>query len=642
METAVGPSGGFAGAPYSNPAGNAAIGYGHLLHDGNVDAADHAEYPNPIDQAQASTFLIDDTAAAVANVNADVKVALTQNEFDAMVDFTYNEGTGVFEKSALLKDLNNSKFGQVPAQLEQWVYGDSNGNEEVIPGLVNRRNDESNLFEGHTNDDKTGDGPATGFSAGHPGNTFGGIHHRGCSTGTGETGIGGGVGNIGGGGYHTAGGGIITPVTTIVALRLLNSLQGYTTCDGYSPFSSSAANVGSSPYAGSTPINGSSAPHGTSPFGYSSLSGSSPFSNYHSPTGGGGSGTAGGGGGGGSTAGGGGGGTAGTHGGGGTGTAGGGGGTVGGGGTGGGGGGTGGGGFTGGGGTGGGGFTGGGGTGGGGGGGTGGGGGGTDGGGGGGSSDFAVVSAVLINRGGGGGVLQGVGGAGIAQGAGPGLTHHGGGGFTNGGGAVVPSHVVGSLLNPGGAMFHDGPGEGTYGNKGLADGGVQESLFTPADAAMATRLGLLARYSIATPTADPPVPGPLSVMPLDPPAQPQLSQVAAQDAHSEYDLSEISDVDLPASGNVATAGKGDLLVQDNITTTGQADPPNQGELATVDKVDPTDQPEVQTPTSDDSFSDPNRMASLIEGNSARSDPIESQRLDEGSTGPPGASRYPNA
>ena len=239
--TPTGPSGGFAATPYNNPAGNAAIGYGHLLHDGNVDATDHANYPNPIDQAQANAFLTQDTANAVNAVNKDVKVFLTQDQFDAMVDFTYNEGTDAFAKSTLLKDLNNNQFGQVPAQLEQWVYGTVNGNVAVIPGLVNRRNDEANLFEGHINQDSTGDGPATGFSAGHPGNTFGGIHNRGCSPGSGETGTGGGIGNIGGGGHHTNGGGVITPIiiNNNITIQLLNSLQGYTTCDGYSPFGGS-------------------------------------------------------------------------------------------------------------------------------------------------------------------------------------------------------------------------------------------------------------------------------------------------------------------------------------------------------------------------------------------------------------------
>src|SRR5271157_493630 len=125
--TSKGPSGGFAASPYNNPAGNAAIGYGHLLHDGNVSAADKANYPSPIDQAQADALLSQDTAAAVDAVNSDVKVVLNQDQFDAMVDFTYNEGTDAFAKSGLLKDLNINQFSQVPAQLERWVYGKVNG-----------------------------------------------------------------------------------------------------------------------------------------------------------------------------------------------------------------------------------------------------------------------------------------------------------------------------------------------------------------------------------------------------------------------------------------------------------------------------------------------------------------------------------
>ena len=199
-ETAKGPVGGFAAAPYTNPAGNAVIGYGHLLHDGPVNAADQVKYPSPISQAEADKLLDLDTAVPVAAVNNDVKVVLTQDQFDAIVDFTYNEGANNFAKSTLLTVLNNNAMGQVPAQLERWVYGKINGVEAVIPGLVNRRNDESNLFEGRINQDSTGNGPATGFSSGHPGNTFGGIHTHGCSPGSGETGTGGGAGNVGGGG----------------------------------------------------------------------------------------------------------------------------------------------------------------------------------------------------------------------------------------------------------------------------------------------------------------------------------------------------------------------------------------------------------------------------------------------------------
>ena len=61
-EAPTGPSSGFAEEPYTNSAGNAAIAYGHLLHDGAVNASDQANYPNPIGQAQANALLTQDTA----------------------------------------------------------------------------------------------------------------------------------------------------------------------------------------------------------------------------------------------------------------------------------------------------------------------------------------------------------------------------------------------------------------------------------------------------------------------------------------------------------------------------------------------------------------------------------------------------
>ncbi len=638
-ETPKGPSGGFAAIPYNNPAGNAAIGYGHLLHPGSVDASDQADFPSPIDQAEANTFLAQDTTKAVDAVNKDVKVVLTQDQFDAMVDFTYNEGSDAFAKSALLKDLNNNKFSQVPAQLERWVYGIVNGNAEVIPGLVDRRNDESNLFEGHINQDNSGDGPATGFSAGHPGNTFGGIHNRGCSVGSGETGTGGGAGNIGGG-HHTGGGGGATPISSTVALKLLNSLQGYTTCDGYSPFNEGEVNGNSSPYAGSTSVNGKSAPYGTSPFCYSSPKGASPYNNYYPVTGriGGGGGTGGGGatgGGGGNTGGGGGGGTTGGGGGntgGGGGTTGGGGGNTGGGGgnTGGGGGNTGGGGGN---------TGGGGGNTGGGGGNTGGGGGNTGGGGGGtggAGSDIAIHGAEVINRGGGpipqgggaglmnqggspgsaqhgaGGGFTNAGGGGFTYGGG-GFTYGGGGGFTYGGGLGITNHGGG-----GGGMLHGGGNGSAHGNDAFAygrntgslsqDGVGQGGLFTPTYAVPSNSAGVVASDSNSPSSADSLKSHLLTTTPGDSATQPDLLKVGTGDARTKHGfsttdkgeppnqdkLSTIGNVDPPQQHDLLTVGKIDRPTQENPSTIGNVDPPKQHDLLTVGKIDRPTQENLST------------------------------------------------
>jgi lysozyme len=48
---------------------------------------------------------------------------LSQGQFDALVSFTYNEGTGRPQSSTLLKVLNAGDYAAVPAELMEWVFG---------------------------------------------------------------------------------------------------------------------------------------------------------------------------------------------------------------------------------------------------------------------------------------------------------------------------------------------------------------------------------------------------------------------------------------------------------------------------------------------------------------------------------------
>jgi len=64
-----------------------------------------------------------------------VKVELTQNQFDVLVDFAYNAGVGSLKSSTLLKKVNARKFDDVPAELMKWTKGGG----KVLPGLVRRR-----------------------------------------------------------------------------------------------------------------------------------------------------------------------------------------------------------------------------------------------------------------------------------------------------------------------------------------------------------------------------------------------------------------------------------------------------------------------------------------------------------------------
>ena len=71
-----------------------------------------------------------------------VKVDLTQNEFDALVSLIYNIGAGNFQKSTLLKVLNQEKYDAAANQFLRWNKAGGN----VLAGLTKRREHERELF----------------------------------------------------------------------------------------------------------------------------------------------------------------------------------------------------------------------------------------------------------------------------------------------------------------------------------------------------------------------------------------------------------------------------------------------------------------------------------------------------------------
>lgn len=93
-------------------------------------------------EGQAETYLREDTAEAVGAVNRLVKVPLTQNQFDALVSFTFNVGEGAMASSTLLRKLNAGDYRGAADQLERWVFD----NGRKLGGLVTRRAAERELF----------------------------------------------------------------------------------------------------------------------------------------------------------------------------------------------------------------------------------------------------------------------------------------------------------------------------------------------------------------------------------------------------------------------------------------------------------------------------------------------------------------
>jgi lysozyme len=109
------------------------IGHGHTLT---------AEKGMKITAAEAESLLFADLEIFESAVDRLVQVKLTDWQFAALVSFAFNVGVRAFEKSTLLKKLNEGDYDAVPAQLMRWnkVKG------KVVAGLTNRRAAEAGMW----------------------------------------------------------------------------------------------------------------------------------------------------------------------------------------------------------------------------------------------------------------------------------------------------------------------------------------------------------------------------------------------------------------------------------------------------------------------------------------------------------------
>lgn len=126
---------GFRSNTYLDVNGLPTIGYGHRLV--------HPEaYPNGITPHQAEVILQWDLRTAQQAVSTLVHVPLTQGQFDALVDFVYNLGSGSLAHSALLAQLNAGHYAAAADQLLRWDHA---GTLELA-ALKARRQAEHRLF----------------------------------------------------------------------------------------------------------------------------------------------------------------------------------------------------------------------------------------------------------------------------------------------------------------------------------------------------------------------------------------------------------------------------------------------------------------------------------------------------------------
>ena len=130
---------------YRDVAGVWTIGYGSTyFHDGKkVKPGDKLS-----SETQADALIRNTLGQYEDAVNHHVKVPLNQNQLDALVSFTYNEGVGALQESTLLVKLNEKNYEAAAIHFLAWdkITDPQTGKKIICDTLVKRRKEESQLF----------------------------------------------------------------------------------------------------------------------------------------------------------------------------------------------------------------------------------------------------------------------------------------------------------------------------------------------------------------------------------------------------------------------------------------------------------------------------------------------------------------
>lgn len=126
--------------PYLCPAGVPTIGFGATRYE---DGTRVTLFDQPITRERAERLLLWE----VRSVCLPAVIRLCPGIDDphrlaAIIDFTFNLGSGRLASSTLRRRIAASRWVDVPAELRKWVRGGG----RILPGLVTRRNAEAALI----------------------------------------------------------------------------------------------------------------------------------------------------------------------------------------------------------------------------------------------------------------------------------------------------------------------------------------------------------------------------------------------------------------------------------------------------------------------------------------------------------------
>lgn len=125
---------GFSARPYLCPAKVWTIGYG--------TTRGVTKSTPPITQIEAEALLLRDISKYEKSVNRLIFFPINQNQFDALVSFCYNLGSGALQRSSLRAKINRGELKNAAREFTKWVFAGG----KKLRGLQIRRTAEQVLF----------------------------------------------------------------------------------------------------------------------------------------------------------------------------------------------------------------------------------------------------------------------------------------------------------------------------------------------------------------------------------------------------------------------------------------------------------------------------------------------------------------
>ncbi len=128
---------GFSPNVYTCPAGWPTIGYGHVVQD-----HERERYEDGIGEEAGEALLRNDVEKSERAVLRLIRVALDDGQFDGLVSFTFNLGSGALQRSTLRRKVNREEHETVPAEFRRWVWAGG----RKLKGLMRRREVEAQIY----------------------------------------------------------------------------------------------------------------------------------------------------------------------------------------------------------------------------------------------------------------------------------------------------------------------------------------------------------------------------------------------------------------------------------------------------------------------------------------------------------------